>query len=202
MRPGSVVPTPAAPMAPAAAAKESPEYAKEHLKQIVARRRQATVQVTQPTASKKDPAQDLKQAQELLRDHQYARAEELLRPHATATPDDDVLRAYHLWAKVRSSNEIDSKDADAIKEVAKKLLQNDQHDAFACYVVGHMAFIEKKDEVAEKFFRRAFSKDKTNKDAERHVLILERRKHLNAQADAANNRKIFGIKISGGKKDE
>jgi uncharacterized protein HemY len=198
MRPSVAVKPPQAAPSEAGA-----QYAKEHLKQLVARRRQATVNVTQPAAAKRDPALDLKQAQDLLRDHQYGKAEELLRAHAAAAPEDDVMRTHHLWAKIRASTEVDSKDADALKDGARKLMQNDQYDGFACYVLGHMAFIEKKDEASEKFFRRAFSKDKTNKDAERHMLILERRKQLNAKAEAEGNRKIFGITIgSGGKKDE
>jgi hypothetical protein len=57
----------------------------------------------------------------------------------------------------------------------------------------------KKDELAEKYFRRAHTADKTNKDAERHLLILERRKQQAAEAESASNRKIFGIAISSNK---
>jgi hypothetical protein len=61
-----------------------------------------------------------------------------------------------------------------------------------------LAFVAKKDDVAEKFFRKAFARDKTMKDAERHILILERRKQVLANAEAQNNVKLFGITIKKG----
>jgi hypothetical protein len=63
-------------------------------------------------------------------------------------------------------------------------------------VLGHLYLADKKDDQAEKYFRKAYSIDKTNKDAERHVVILERRKHQAAEGEAAGQRKIFGISLN------
>jgi Tfp pilus assembly protein PilF len=78
-------------------------------------------------------------------------------------------------------------------------MQEPEQLAFASYVLGHVYFSAKRDDLAEKFFRKALATDRNNKDAERHVLILERRKQLHADADAAANRKLFGIQLSNSK---
>ena len=57
---------------------------------------------------------------------------------------------------------------------------------------GSSAKAEKKEDNADKFFRKAMELDKNNKDAERHVRLLELRKK-SAASDAQN--KIFGIEI-------
>ncbi len=181
---------------------ENPDYAKAHLKEILARRRQ----VSQGTASsgapqKRDPVAELKQAQDLLREKQFARAEEILRGLVELDSANAVLQIYHAWAKLRSTAEPSSKDSDALRDLARKLVQDDNHGAFACFVIGHLAFVAKKDDVAEKFFRKAFSRDKTMKDAERHILILERRQQVLANAEKNQGNKIFGITIGGPKKD-
>ncbi len=177
-------------------------YAKTHLQQLLARRRQAAAQVSQPVPTRRDPQQDLRQAQDFLRELHFARAEELLRSLAEQKPDDEVFRIYHLYAKYRAVPELENEEVIALRDVAKKLSQNDEHAGFAFYVLAHLAMTEKKDDLAEKLFRKAHTIDKTNKDAERHVLILERRKTLAAQADAQSNRKIFGITIASGAKDK
>jgi hypothetical protein len=63
-------------------------------------------------------------------------------------------------------------------------------------MLGHLYLHAKKDDLAEKYFRRAHAADRSNRDAERHVLILERRKQVAAEAEANANRKIFGITIN------
>lgn len=196
-------PARAAPTTAATGSGEETEYAKAHLKEILMRRRQVSGNAKVPAAPapKRDPAQDLKQAQDLLRAQQFGRAQELLRGAVEQAPADEVLRTYHLWAKVRSVAEPDDEQVGELRDLARKLAANDDHGAFACYVLGHLAFVDKKDDAAEKFFRKAFTRDKTMKDAERHLLILERRKQIHAQEQAASNRKIFGITISSTKKD-
>jgi tetratricopeptide (TPR) repeat protein len=175
----------------------SPEYAKAHLNELFQRRRHALQQPNDAAAAKREPVRDLRHARELLRDQHYARAEELLRTLLEAEPSNDVLRTYHLWAKFRALSELDKKQTVELIELSKKLLQVPEQAAFACYALAHVYLAAKKDELAEKYFRRAHAADKTNTDAERHLLIMERRKQLAAGADAAANRKIFGISIAG-----
>jgi tetratricopeptide (TPR) repeat protein len=185
----------AAAATPAADPTVRAEYAKAHLNELMQRRRQA---LHQPAAasSKPDPRRVLRQAQELLRDQHYARAEELLRELLEQEAADELIRTYYLWAKYRVQPELDGSHMNALLELAKKLLPDPEHGGFASYVLGHLYMADKKDELAEKYFRRAHSANKNNKDAERHLLILERRKQLAAEAESTGNRKIFGITIA------
>ena len=170
------------------------EYAKAHLNELMKRRRQA---LQQPAgAPKRDPMRQLRQAQELLRDQHYPKAEELLRELIEQEPANDMFRTYYLWAKHRAQPDADDGQLQALLDLAKKLTSDPAHGPFACYVLGHVYLALKKDELAEKYFRRAHTADKSNKDAERHLLIMERRKQQAAEAEAAGNRKIFGITIA------
>ena len=171
------------------------EYAKAHLQELMQRRRQA-LQHPVGAPNRKDPAKVLRQAQDLLREQHYARAEEQLRELIELEPANELYRTYYLWARHRAQPETDEAQIKALVELAKKLTSDSDHGPFACYVLGHMFLALKKDDLAEKYFRRAHAADKNNKDAERHLLIIERRKQLAAEAEAAANRKIFGITIA------
>jgi hypothetical protein len=173
------------------------DYAKSHLDELIKRRRQQHPDPTAPV--KREPARDLRYAQGLLRDGHFARAEEALRALVSQEPENEVLRAYHSWSRLRAQPDADDALIGDLLDLAKRLVQNTDHTAFASYVLGHLYLNAKKDDLAEKYFRRAHAADRTNKDAERHLLILERRKQSAAEADAAANRKIFGIAITGGK---
>jgi hypothetical protein len=173
---------------------QKPEYAKAHLNELIARRKQTTVEA--PQNAKRDVTKDLRQARELLREQHYVRAEELLRALLLQEPDNAAVRAYHLWSRVRAQSQADDKLVEELRDAAKKLVSESEHTAFASYVLGHIYFNAKKDDLAEKFFKRAHAGDRSNKDAERHVLILERRKQLAADAESAANRKLFGIQLS------
>ncbi|HEX7480533.1 MAG TPA: hypothetical protein VF331_22225 [Polyangiales bacterium] len=192
----------ATPPSAAPAAADNASYAKTHLQQLLMKRRQAGGQVSQPVATKREATHDFKQAQDLLRDLHFARAEELLRGLVEQTPDNDVFRLYHLWAKFRSVPDLETEHRVAMRDLAKKLSQDEAQAPFAAYALAHLTLSDKKDDLAEKLFRKALSLDKNNKDAERHVLILERRKQLTATAEAQSNRKIFGISIAGASKDK
>lgn len=188
---------------PSAAAPTAPvdpqvrtEYTKAHLNELLKRRKQGAPGDAGQGAPKKDPATELRQARGLLRDQQYSRAEEILRGLTLQDPQNDVYRAYHLWSRLRAHPEADETHAGELLDLAKKLVQDSEHGPFAVYMLGHLYLNAKKDELAEKYFRRAHAADKTNKDAERHLLILERRKQNAAEAEAAANRKIFGITIA------
>jgi hypothetical protein len=183
--------------APGEAAAQT-EYAKAHLQELLKRRRQN--QPPEPTGPVKfEPVRNLRHAQELLRDQHYGRAEEVLRELAAADPQNDVLRAYHLWSRMRAQPEADDSHVGELTDLAKKLVQNQEHTGFASYVLGHLYLSAKKDDLAEKYFRRAHAADRGHKDAERHLLILERRKQQASEADAAGGRKIFGIAITAAK---
>jgi tetratricopeptide (TPR) repeat protein len=171
------------------------EYAKAHLNELRQRHRQA--QQPAAGATKREPLRTLRQAQEQLRDHHYARAEEIMRELVEQDPASELFRTYYLWSKFRALPDSGEAQSGDLLELAKKLMQTPEHVGFACYVLGHLYLAAKKDDLAEKYFRRAHAAEKGNKDAERHLLILERRKQLAAEAESAGNRKIFGISIAG-----
>ena len=194
--------TPAQPDTRASAAPNQlrTDYAKAHLDELIKRKKQSGAQPeAAATSVKRDPARELRQARDLLREQHYARAEELLRGLVEREPDNEVLRTYHLWARFRAQPDAAETLGPELRELAKKLVHDSEHGAFAAYALGHVFFSAKRDDMAEKYFKRAHAADKTNKDAERHVLILERRKQQNAEQAAAANRKIFGIQISNAK---
>ena len=87
-----------------------------------------------------------------------------------------------------------------LKDLAKRLIADAPHAGFACYVLANLYLSDKKDDQAEKYFRKAHALDKTNKDAERHIVILERRKQNANETDSGGQRKFLGITI--GKKSE
>jgi hypothetical protein len=176
------------------------EYAKAHLNELIQRRRQTRQASTELyPGGRRDTARELRQAQDMLRDQHYARAEEVLRGLSEFEPSNELFRTLRLWAKFRAQPELDDAQLGELVDLAKKLIQTPEHGPFACYMLGHLYMAEKKDELAEKYFRRAHAADKTNKDAERHLLILERRKQQAAEAETSSNRKIFGIAISSNK---
>lgn len=176
------------------------DYAKAHLDELIKRRKQAAAPETSAAnSSKRDPARELKHARDLLRDQHYTRAEEVLRGLLDNDPDNEVLRTYHVWSRFRAQPDASETLVDELRELAKKLTQDTEHVAFAAYALGHVYFSAKRDDLAEKYFKRAHAADRTNKDAERHLLILERRKQQTAEQAAAANRKIFGIQISNAK---
>jgi tetratricopeptide (TPR) repeat protein len=196
MSPGAVGGQSMPPRTAGAHDSEQADYARAHLQELLKRKRQAQAPAEPATPAKYEPVRNLRHAQELLRDQHYARAEEVLRELAAQDPQSDVLRAYHLWSRMRAEPAPDESHAGELTDLAKKLVQTPEHTAFASYVLGHIYLAAKKDDLAEKYFRRAHAADRGHKDAERHLLILERRKQQAADGDAAGTRKIFGIQIS------
>jgi tetratricopeptide (TPR) repeat protein len=172
----------------------SPEYTKAHLAELLKRHKHG--QPADASGGKRDPARELRHARDLLREQQNARAEELLRGLVEQEPQNEVLRTYHLFSCLRAHPELDDSHVSELIDLAKKLIQDPEHSAFATYMLGHLYLHAKKDDLAEKYFRRAHAADRSNRDAERHVLILERRKQVAAEAEANANRKIFGITIN------
>ena len=172
------------------------DYAKAHLDELIKRRKQAAAPEVAANTAKREAGKELRHARDLLRDQHYSRAEEVLRGLLEKEPESEVLRTYHMWSRFRAQPEAADSLSGELRDLAKKLTQDSDHAAFAAYVLGHVYFSAKRDDLAEKFFKRAHAADRNNKDAERHVLILERRKQQTAEQSAAANRKIFGIQIS------
>jgi tetratricopeptide (TPR) repeat protein len=182
------------------AAQPQLDYAKAHLNELIARRKNnGPGGLDTSSGSKRDVERDLQKARDMMRDQQFVRAEEILRVALTQEPENLTLQVNHGWARLRAQPPGDEKQLAELRELAKKLMQEPEQLAFASYVLGHVYFSAKRDDLAEKFFRKALATDRNNKDAERHVLILERRKQLHADADAAANRKLFGIQLSNSK---
>lgn len=187
----------------AAAGPTSPEYQKAHLKELMNRKQHGAAPGeggAQAAAARRDPVRELRSAQEALRDGQYSRAEEILRLLLEQAPADDTIRAYYLWSQFRASEPLDAAQLASLKDLAKRMVADAAHAGFACYVLAHLYLADKKDDQAEKYFRKAFALDKTNTDAERHTVILERRKHHANEAEPGGQRKFLGITI--GKKTE
>jgi tetratricopeptide (TPR) repeat protein len=185
---------------PQAPSPASPEYQKAHLKELLQRKHGGPAPGDAPAAARRDPVRELRHAQESLRDGQYARAEEQLRALVELSPNDEVLRTYHMWAQFRASQALDAAQITKLRDLAKHLISQEEHAGFACYVLAHIYLADKKDDQAEKYFRKAHSLDKTNKDAERHIVILERRKQHANEVDTGSQRKFLGITL--GKKTE
>lgn len=193
---------PAASATPAQAAPHAvrPDYAKAHLKELIARRKQAAA-APDPAAAAgggRDATRELREARGLLHAQQYTRAERILAGLVELDPKNDTFRAYHLWSRWRMQPEAAENIADELHDLAKKLMSEGEHAGFAAYILGHVYFYRKRDDLAERFFKRAHMVDRSNKDAERHLLILERRK--SAAADGGTgSKKIFGIQITSSK---
>jgi hypothetical protein len=213
---GSVVaPTPPAPSkhtAPVATGTTSPvpagtgplqkgatgDYAKAHLKELIARRKQtAAGPESISPANQRDPARELREARTLLHGQHYARAEKVLSGLLELAPNNELYKTYQLWARWRAQPEAAEASLPELQELAKKLISDNEHGGFAAYVLGYICLHDKRDDMAEKFFKRAFAADRGNKDAERHLLILERRKL--ADASGSGNRKLFGIQLPNSK---
>jgi hypothetical protein len=176
---------------PRAAAPRGPSTA---LKSLVLNRRRAQAQTQNVAPRAVDAAEVFRQGMELLRAEQWGRALTLLTQAADAAPENVPGRMYMLWAAFKASAQPSDGTVNDLRLACRDQLQSDDHRGAAYYYLAHMALHAKKDEQAEKFFRKAASLDKNNKDAERHLLILERRREHAAKASKGN--KMFGIELT------
>jgi len=171
------------------------------LKSLVLNRRRTEAQTQNVAPRAVDAAEVFRQGMELLRGEQWARALTLLTQAAEAAPENVPGRMYMLWAGFKASPQPSETLVQDLRVACRDQLQSEDHRGAAYYYLAHMALHGKKDEQAEKFFRKAASLDKNNKDAERHLLILERRREHAAKANKGN--KMFGIELTlTRKKDE
>jgi Tfp pilus assembly protein PilF len=114
-----------------------------------------------------------------------------MRKACEAQPENAVYAMYCMWAALRSNN-LPEDGVAKLRATLRDRVSDDQYKKFAYYALGHLSLYEKKEEAAEKFFRRAVELDKNNKDAERHLRIIELRRKT---ASEQRNNKIFGIEI-------
>ena len=128
--------------------------------------------------------------QDALRDNQFARAHEHLKRAHELAPEDPGYLLQLQWAALRAGL-LDEEGISKLRATLREQVSDDAHKKFAYYALGHLALVERKDDAAERFFRRAVELDKGNKDAERHLRIIELRRK--SAADGGN--KIFGIEI-------
>lgn len=170
-------PEPSPPPPPPVA--QSPQEAHSHVKQLLARRRQGE----QLAKSHEHVSVEelLRQAIELLRDQHFARALALVQQCCNIEPTAHVYRMYRLWAELRSAGASDDLRAET-RQLLREFVDDERHKGFAHYALGFMALQDGKEETAERHFKKAVTIDKTNKDAERHLRILERRREAAQQA--------------------
>jgi tetratricopeptide (TPR) repeat protein len=172
------------PAAPAGAAKA-------HVEQLLRMRAQQMAQKKAEVETTTVVSDVYRQGQEALRDNQFARAHELLRRACELAPNDQAWQLQMQWAALRAGA-LDEDGIGKLRAILRELVSDNDQKKFAYYALGHLALVEKKDDAAEKFFRKAVELDKNNKDAERHLRIIELRRK-SASEDRGN--KIFGIEI-------
>jgi hypothetical protein len=131
-------------------------------------------------------------AQDALQKQKFDRAHELMARVCAAAPDNATYGLYHQWAAFRA-NRSTAEELNKLRTSLREKISDEQLKAFAYYALGHIALVDKKEEAAEKCFSKALELDKENKDAERHLRILELRRKA-AESDKANN-KFFGIEV-------
>ena len=190
---------PAAAASDAAAAQKKADRA--HVKALM-RMRQAqktnalNSRRVEPAASPKEErgaTVSARDAERALLDQQYDKAHDMFKELALAEPDNERHKPFLLYAALRCQRATDE-DLKELRKALRDLTNDDELKGFAAHALGHLALSEKKDDQAEKYFRKATELDKRNKDAERHLRILELKRKTAAQEKNAN--KIFGIEIT------
>jgi hypothetical protein len=173
-----------------------PAPSKGHIEQL-RRMRQATisVQVQQKSETESGRARGaelFRSAQDAMRDQQFGRAHDIMRKASEADPGNEIYTIYGMWASFRC-NTLAEEGLNKLRQTLREKVSDDELKAFAYYALGHIALVDKKDDTAEKCFRKAVEFDKNNKDAERHVRIIELRRKSAAEHEKSG--KFFGIDI-------
>jgi hypothetical protein len=183
--------------APAAETDTGPvaKPARANLEQLMRMRKSALNQAKQQAdsqgSSAKTALDSFRAAQDALRGQQFARAHELMGKASAAEPNNPVYAMHCKWAAFRAKALAEEGVAE-LRALLRERISDDQHKAFAYYALGHIALEDKKEEAAERFFSKAIELDGENKDAQRHLRILELRRKAGAQ-DRGN--KLFGIEL-------
>jgi tetratricopeptide (TPR) repeat protein len=171
-----------------------PLPSKGHIEQL-RRMRQATISVQQKPEAESGRvrgAELFRSAQDAMRDQQFSRAYDIIRKASEADPGNEVFTIYGMWASFRC-NTLREEGVNKLRQTLREKVSDDELKAFAYYALGHIALVDKKDDTAEKCFRKAVEFDKHNKDAERHLRIIELRRK--SAADQEKSGKFFGIEI-------
>jgi tetratricopeptide (TPR) repeat protein len=181
--------------APVEAAAAAAVPGRSHVESLMRMRREALDQRKRDDEGKTTASnvgvEAYRSAQEALRAQKFTRAHEFMQKALAADPNNAIYLMYQKWAAFRS-NLLDEEGVSKLRAELREKVSDDLHRAFAYYALGHIALADKKDEAAERFFARAVELDKENKDAERHMRILElRRKNV----DQDRQKKIFGIEV-------
>lgn len=167
-----------------------------HVEQLMRMRYASKGPESAPQAAKaadatKGAAEVFRQAQDLMRDNQWPRAHEAMRKVCELDSGNEMYLMYQRWAALRA-NLLDEDGMAKLRASLRDKLSDEVLGKFAYYALGHLAMAEKKDDAAEKLFKKALELDKHNKDAERHLRIIELRRK--SAKDQASN-KIFGIEL-------
>lgn len=169
-------PEPSSP--PRAPVATPPQEAHSHVKQLLARRRQGEQQAKPHEHVSLEEL--LRQALELLREQHFARAVAVLQDCCRIEPTAHLYRMYRLWAEMRATGASDDVRAE-VRQLLREFVDDEKHKGFAHYALGFMALQDGKEETAERHFKKSVAGDKMNKDAERHLRILERRREAAQQ---------------------
>lgn len=155
-----------------------------------------------PPSDKVDPEACYQRAKVEMGQERHAKAVELMRQACEADAENAFYSAYLLWAQFREEGgmDADSEYATELRGMLRGMLAAGEHNDFANHALGHIAYAAQDWQRAEKFFKKSLDANKRNRDAERYLRIVERRKK---QKSSDEPQKIFGIEISGrvGKKD-
>jgi hypothetical protein len=130
-------------------------------------------------------------AQDALQQQKFDRAHELMVKVRAAAPDNRTYELYHQWAAFRA-NRASVEEINKLRTSLREKVSDEQLKAFAYYALGHIALLDKKEEAAERCFSKAIELDKDNKDAVRHLRILELRRKA---AENEKGNKFFGIEV-------
>jgi hypothetical protein len=138
---------------------------------------QRKAQGTEPLLVAKGAAEAFRGGLEALRLQKFPRAHELFSQACAGEPGNSSYTLHCQYAAFRA-NMLSEEDIAKLRVSLRDKIADADLKAFAYYALGHLALVEKKDDAAEKYFLKATELDKNNKDAERHLRILElRRKH-------------------------
>lgn len=204
-------PEPAAPARPAAGAAYAPAgpvgspqadganaTGRTAVKELIRRKRALAGQQARSSGDvsgaqpKQSSAELMRSARDALREQQYARAQELLVRACEAEPNNETFKMYRLWAGFRAGT-LQEAEQVALRTIVRDKINDDAIKPFASYAMGHLMLADKKEDAAEKFFKKALELDKNNRDAERHVRLIGARRKTGSSHEA--NNKIFGIEI-------
>lgn len=175
--------------------------AEAHLKELV-RRRMARSGSAGPASEQLDAETCYQRARSEMKRQKFSAAVDMMVKACRIDGDSELYRAYLLWARFRDAGGVDTEgdDATELRAIVREFISEGEHKEFALHAVGHMAYAAEEYDRAEKFLRKALEADRRNRDAERYLKIVQRRRVMKPDEP----QKIFGIELTarvGSKKD-